>query len=211
MVPPPSPWRSSTTRSRNTTGPARIQLASACAPMKTEQWRTVIGVVRDVHHGGLTVSEGPTIYIPHAQKSEAWMTWMSLAVHTKDDPLRKAATAIRARSGTGRAQSTGVEDVGTLGELVDEALALPRLAAFVATAVAGITLLLAAAGLASTLSLLVQCAHAGIQRQACAWRRARRAGLAHGIRGGHARHDRRRCWALRSRLRSGKRARSTAV
>ena len=38
---------------------------------------------------------------------------------------------------------------------MDAALALPRLAAFIAISVAGITLLLAAAGLASTLSLFV--------------------------------------------------------
>ena len=60
-----------------------------------KEWRTVIGVVRDVHHGGLTVAEGPTVYVPHAQKAEAWMTWMSLAIRTSDDPLRHAA-AIRA-------------------------------------------------------------------------------------------------------------------
>ena len=118
-----------------------------------QQWRTVVGVVRDVHHGGLTESEGPTIYVPHAQKAEEWMTWMSVAVRTAGDPLRHA-TAIRAAVAEAD-HNQPVSDVMTLQRRVDEALALPRLAAFIATTVAGITLLLAAAGLASTLSLFV--------------------------------------------------------
>ena len=118
-----------------------------------KEWRTVIGVVRDVHHGGLTVGEGPTVYVPHAQKAEAWMTWMSLAIRTSDDPLRNAAAIRAAVAEVDRNQP--VSDVMKLEQLVDDALALPRLAAFIAIAVAGITLLLAAAGLASTLSLFV--------------------------------------------------------
>jgi putative ABC transport system permease protein len=117
------------------------------------EWRTVVGVVRDVHHGGLTVGEGPTVYIPHAQKAEAWMTWMSLAIRTSDEPLRNAATIRAAVAEVDRNQP--VSDVMKLEQLVDDALALPRLAAFISTVVAGITLLLSAAGLASTLSLFV--------------------------------------------------------
>jgi len=117
------------------------------------EWRTVVGVVRDVHHGGLTVGEGPTVYIPHAQKAEAWMTWMSLAIRTSDDPLSNAAAIRAAVADVDRNQP--VSDVMKLEQLVDDALALPRLAAFISIVVAGITLLLSAAGLASTLSFFV--------------------------------------------------------
>ncbi|MGE0862710.1 MAG: FtsX-like permease family protein [Vicinamibacterales bacterium] len=113
-------------------------------------WRTVVGVVRDVHHGGLNTAEGPAIYIPHAQKAEAWMTWMSMAVHS---PMTKAA-AVRAAIASGD-RNQPVSDVMTLSQLVSDALALPRLAAAVAAAVSLIALLLAAFGTGAVLSRLI--------------------------------------------------------
>jgi len=116
-------------------------------------WRTVVGVVRDVHHGGLNTAEGPAIYIPHAQKAEAWMTWMSMAVRTTDSPMTKAAAVRAAIASVDRNQP--VSDVMTLSQLVSDALALPRLAAAVAAAVSLIALLLAAFGTGAVLSRLI--------------------------------------------------------
>ena len=116
-------------------------------------WRTIVGVVRNVHHDGLAVDEGPALYLPHAQKAEAWMTWMSLAIRTLDDPLTQAGAVRAAIAAVDRNQA--VSNVQTLEQIVNASLALPRLAASIATAVSAIALLLAAFGIGAVLSRLV--------------------------------------------------------
>lgn len=116
-------------------------------------WRTVVGVVHDINHDGAKADEGPAVYVPHAQKSEAFLTWMSLAIRSAGDPLAIAASVRAAVATIDRYQP--VSDVRTLDDLATHSLALPRLAASVATVAAGGSLLLAALGIAAVLSLLV--------------------------------------------------------
>ncbi len=116
-------------------------------------WRTVVGIVRDIHHAGPAGIEGPAIYVPHAQKSEAFLTWMSLAIRTTGEPLSLAPAVRSAIAEIDRYQP--VSDVRALDDLVRSALALPRLAATIAGVAAAGSLLLAALGIGAVLSLLV--------------------------------------------------------
>lgn len=116
-------------------------------------WRTVVGVVADIQHGGARGEEGPTIYVPHAQKAEAFMTWMSLAIRATGDPVTLAPPVRTAIAAIDRYQP--VSDVGPLSESVAKALALPRLAATIGGVVAIGTVLLAVIGIGAVLSLLV--------------------------------------------------------
>ncbi|MEO8678285.1 MAG: ABC transporter permease [Vicinamibacterales bacterium] len=117
------------------------------------QWRTVVGVVPDVHHGGLAAGEGATIYVPHAQKSETWMTWMALTIRSQGDPLDQASAVRAAIATVDRLQP--VSDVRSLDQIVNAAVAMPRLAAVVAGAVSLVALLLAAVGIGAVLSRMV--------------------------------------------------------
>jgi len=91
--------------------------------------------------------------VPHAQKSEAFLTWMSLAVRTATEPLSMSSSVRAAIAGIDRYQP--VSDVRPLTDLVNETLTLPRLATTVATVAALGSLVLAALGVGAVLSLLV--------------------------------------------------------
>lgn len=133
--------------------PGRNAIGMRVRTSEDKAWRTVVGVVRDVQHAGLTGGEGPALYVPHGQKSEAFMTWMSLAVRVSGEPSALAPSVRAAIAMVDRYQP--VSDVRTLADLVSKALALPRLAATVAAVAAAGTLVLAALGIGAVLSLLV--------------------------------------------------------
>ena len=116
-------------------------------------WRTVVGVVGNIQHADLIGRDGPAIFVPHAQKSEAFMSWLSIAVRTSGDPLALAPAVRAAIAGVDRHQP--VSDVRALDELVAQALALPRLAASIAALAAAGSVLLAALGIGAVLSLTV--------------------------------------------------------
>jgi putative ABC transport system permease protein len=129
--------------------PIGLRLRTSADPA----WRTVVGVVRDIQHGDLTGNEGPAIFVPHAQKAEGFVSWMWLTVRATGEPIALAQSVRAAIATVDRYQP--VSDVRALTALVDEALALPRLATTIAAVAAGGSLLLAAMGIGAVLSLLV--------------------------------------------------------
>ena len=133
--------------------PDRDPIGMRVRTSEDAEWRTVVGVVQDIAHAGAREEEGPAIYVPHAQKSEAFLTWMSLAIRSGQEPLALAASVRAAVATVDRYQP--VSDIRTLDGLVAQALALPRLAASVAAAAAVGSLVLAGLGIAAVLSLLV--------------------------------------------------------
>jgi hypothetical protein len=133
--------------------PDRDPIGLRLRTSEDSDWRTVIGVVRNIQHGDLTTGDEPTIFVPHAQKSEAFVSWMWIAVRTANDPLALAPAVRAAIAALDRYQP--VSDVGPLTGGVDRALALPRLAATVAVVAAAGSVLLAALGIGAVLSLLV--------------------------------------------------------
>ncbi|HEX5217507.1 MAG TPA: ABC transporter permease [Vicinamibacterales bacterium] len=113
-----------------------------------QDWRTVVGVVDDVHHDGPTQVEGPAVYVPHRQKAETWLTWMWLVVRS-DNP-RATLSAIRpAIASVDRNQP--VSQVADLDDLAAASVAVPRLTALAALVTALATLTLAAAGAGAVL------------------------------------------------------------
>jgi hypothetical protein len=133
--------------------PGRQALGMRVRTSEDTDWRTVVGLVRDIHHAGPAGDEGPAIYVPHAQKSEAFLTWMSIAARTTGEPLMLAASVRAAIADVDRHQP--VADVRRLADLAAETLALPRLAATIAMVAALGTLVLATLGVGALLSLLV--------------------------------------------------------
>ncbi|MEX2470940.1 MAG: ABC transporter permease [Gemmatimonadota bacterium] len=47
-------------------------------------WREIVGVVADARLAGPDIEPGPVIYIPYAQKSWPWLTWMGIVVRRAD-------------------------------------------------------------------------------------------------------------------------------
>jgi putative ABC transport system permease protein len=60
---------------------ARIRWARDTGPPR---WMTVIGVVGDVKHSGLTQPTDPAVYTPFSQSDEAWKRLMTIAIRTED-------------------------------------------------------------------------------------------------------------------------------
>jgi len=103
---------------------------------------TVVGIVGDVKYSGLTAAAPLTIYVPYAQRP---FRAVHLFVRTDDDQaslaprLRRAVAAVDAR--------VAVSDTQTLAEVVNVAVALPRLRTTIFASLAVLALLLAAIGL----------------------------------------------------------------
>ena len=121
------------------------------------RWVTVVGLVGDVRHNGVTVAVKTKFYLPYAQFSAATgggpITTGIVVLRTAGDPLSLAAPL--------RAVAASVDpDVPVAGtrpmtEVVDTALTAPRLTSQVLGGFAAVALLLSALGLFSLLVYLV--------------------------------------------------------
>jgi putative ABC transport system permease protein len=58
-------------------------------------WLEIVGVVGDTRHMAADRPSWPTMYVPHAQSTWSWMTWIPLITRTEGNP-EAAAPAIRA-------------------------------------------------------------------------------------------------------------------
>jgi putative ABC transport system permease protein len=118
-------------------------------------WVTVVGIVRDVRHNGVTNVVKEKFYIPHAQwhRSVGPMRSMFLVVRGDADVNRLTA-AVRSEL---RAidPNVPVANVRPMSEVVATSLATPRLTGFLLGTFAVIALVLAAVGIYSVLAYLV--------------------------------------------------------
>jgi len=117
-------------------------------------WKTVVGVVADVHARGLGREAPAEFYLPMAQAPRAAWRWiertMTLAVRTTGDPMAAAPAMRDAVWGLDR--SLPVYSIATMGDRRTESLASSRFSTLLLTAFGVIALLLAAIGVYGVIS-----------------------------------------------------------
>ncbi len=129
----------------------RVRMGDSRAP-----WMSVVGVLKDVRHNGLTAVIKPKFYAPHSQFALSTGNSpreMTLVVRTEGNPLALAApirSAIRALD-----PSLPVANVRSMQAVVGGSLATPRLTASLLSIFAVLALVLAAVGVSGVLAYLV--------------------------------------------------------
>lgn len=112
---------------------------------------TIVGVVGDVHHDGLTADPQPTVFLLHAQVP-GYIT--NLVVRTATDPLAEKAAIIQAIHEVDPEQ--GVGNVGLIEQDVEKVLARPRLEAGLVTSFAIVAVVLAVIGIYGLIAYVVR-------------------------------------------------------
>jgi putative ABC transport system permease protein len=114
----------------------------------SQAWRTVVGVVGDVHADDLTAPIDPAMYTPETQITSAYLT--AVVTSANDDP---ASLGNAVRGALRELDPTvPVYDIATLSSLVDKASAQRAFVARLLTGFAAVAVFLAALGLYGVVS-----------------------------------------------------------
>jgi len=109
------------------------------------RWMTVIGVVGDVKHSGLTQPTDPAVYTPFSQNDEAWRRFMTLAIRARNASpglVEQVKRQIWSLDG-----QIPVGDVHAMDELIAVSLAQQRFNMLLLGVFAALALILAAVGI----------------------------------------------------------------
>lgn len=108
----------------------------------TSGWRSIVGIVADVHHLGLTSDCSPEVFLPFAQSP---CPNFALVVHTGSNPSMMAETIRRSVAGVDRNQA--VFDVYTMEERLAKSVAPQRYQTITLAVFAVVALSLAVIGI----------------------------------------------------------------
>jgi putative ABC transport system permease protein len=112
-------------------------------------WRTVVGIVGDVHHTGLDAERTPQLYLPESQGHFA-DGGMDLAVRTRGDPAALAAAVQAAIRSVDPTQP--ILNVSTMDQVISATAQQRRFTFILFQVFAALALLLAAAGIYGVLA-----------------------------------------------------------
>jgi putative ABC transport system permease protein len=119
-------------------------------------WLTVVGIVADERHNGVTGAVKEKFYVPHSQwhlASGNVIRNAFIVVRTSRDPLTLASAARGAIHDLD--ENVPLSNVRTMNDVLRTALATPRMTGFLLVGFAGIALALAAVGIYGVLAYLV--------------------------------------------------------
>ena len=116
-------------------------------------WRTIVGVVHDVHERGYELAMKPGVYIPFEQFKDTWALPESLVLRTTGDPASLTSAVRRVIAETDAEQP--VAAVATMDEIVALDVADRHQQMTLLTAFAALALLLASLGLYGLLAYTV--------------------------------------------------------
>jgi putative ABC transport system permease protein len=117
-----------------------------------DKWRTIVGIVGDVHHHGLDVKAAPEMYVPYCQAPnvEARPT---IVLRTSIDPLAIAAPVREALAEVDR--GVPIDRIETMEDVVSKSAEQPRFRTAVILTFSLLALFVASIGLYGVMSYIV--------------------------------------------------------
>jgi putative ABC transport system permease protein len=138
------------------------------------QWMSIVGVVDDVKSGSLRRSDSVAIYFPYLQRSQEWIRFGTLLARTHGEPMGYADAMQEALGSVD--PLIPLQDVRSLRDRADAAVAPERFAAGLATAFGALALALALQGVVTVLGFAVAQRRAELGVRAALGADARRLG-----------------------------------
>jgi putative ABC transport system permease protein len=131
--------------------PIGLRLTFDQAADSAAQWITIVGVVGDIHHAGLSEAPYPQVYLPVVQSPGRWMVLVARTGGRDPEALAPAMRRTMATLDPGLALS----EVGSMEQRIASTTMWPRLSAVVLGGFAATALLLAAIGIYGVVSYSV--------------------------------------------------------